>query len=84
MIEIDKTLEAAVKHFVSAIPLAGVSMKGLWVPGDRVELVRRSVAERAGTVDSIREVLLRHEQLWITFDDGETIGINPDVMRHVR
>lgn len=57
-----------------------------WKLGDAVEHVTRDrwTPLRPGIVDHIERQLVVSESLIIAFDDGETRGINPSVMRHIR
>lgn len=63
-------------------------LSNIWKIGERVEYVRRVPGERIilrpGTVAMIEPYYVTHERLIVSFDDGETRGINPDVMRHIR
>lgn len=74
---------------LAATPLFGYDLKRRWRVGERVEYVRggysgNPMMVRPGTVSDVEEYLMRHQALIVTFDDGETRGINHDVMRHVR
>lgn len=82
-----QTLLHMATRIIESTALSGGSMKHIWKPGERVELVRgghsgNPVELRAGTVVEVQDYLLRHESLVVHFDDGETRAINPDVMRH--
>lgn len=65
-------------------------LANIWKVGDRVEYVDRngggglSITYRRGTVTAIEPHYVTHERLIVSFEDGETRSINPDVMRHVR
>lgn len=60
------------------------AMESTWKPGERVEYFSLRARLRRGTVARIDRKYGYHEYLIIAFDDGETRGINPDVMRHIR
>lgn len=56
-----------------------------WKIGERVEQVPTSLLKwRTGTVARIQRRAVWVETLIIDFDDGESRGINPDVLRHIR
>lgn len=56
-----------------------------WPLEQPVEYVgRRGAPNRPGRVVAHEQVLTIHEHLIVAFDDGETRGINPDVMRRIR
>lgn len=59
-------------------------LANIWQVGERVELVSGGFAKLCGTVAAIEPYYVTHERLIVSFEDGETRAINPDVMRHVR
>lgn len=64
-------------------------LANIWKVGERVELVSGCFsgnprALRPGTVAAIEPYYVTHERLIVSFDDGETRAINPDVMRLIR
>lgn len=61
----------------------------IWSIGERVEAVSggyggNPTVLRPGTVAAIEPYYVTFERLIVSFDDGETRGINPDVMRHIK